>query len=143
MKRIHIPFFTELIFVLVLSVLLAVACGTSPLSVHVKNGCNDNIKLCKNCEHIKSNATDRDALGFYEANDTATLQIWRAALCMAQWNVTALTVPDEDSDDELQDTITITAEIVDPTYPFDDIFSAKSSKGYVSLTREECPDPEL
>ena len=73
MKRVHIPFFAEMIFVLILSVLLAIACDSSPLSVHVRNACNDNIKLCENCEHIKPNAAKLDALGFYEANDTATL----------------------------------------------------------------------
>ena len=143
MKRIHIPFFTEMIFVLGLSVLVAVACDKPPLGVHVKNGCNDNIKLCEKCEHIKPNATDLYALGFRQTNDTATLQIWRASLCMAQWTVTAITLPDIDSNETLEDTITITAELVDPDYPYDDIFSAKSSKGYVSLTRGECPDPEL
>lgn len=130
MKRIHIPFYTEMIFMLGLSVLLAVACDNSPLSVHVKNKCNDNIKLCEKCEHIEPNATDWYALGFDEKGESATLQIWRASLCMAQWTVTALEVPDEDSDDKLEDTIIITtADLKDPDYPYDDIFSADSSEG--------------
>jgi hypothetical protein len=143
MKRKHVPFFAEMIFVLILSVLLAIACDGGPLSVHVNNECNDNIKLCEKCEHITPNTTEWYALGFDKKGETRPLQIWRKANCLAQWTVTALDVPEEDSKERLEDTVTITAEIVDPENPFDDIFSAKSEQGYVSLAKGNCPDPQL
>ena len=130
-----------MLFVLVLSVLLAVACGGGVTSVDVRNMSGQEFKLSESAtDHLNNGATKKDVCIFNTKGNSCFLQIWRQTNCLAQWTIEALVVnADEDKKENLRTVITITADEQDQSDPFDDIFTATPSNAYVSVSsRYDC-----
>ena len=144
MNRFRLPFILEISLALAFSVLVVMCCDNPPgISVDIENGCSDNIKLCRVCDHIIPGDTDKNFLFLTEIQKNDSFGIWRQDYCLAKFNVTGKTFPDEPDEGELPEifyeTIVIGEDLQDTTDPFDDIFYATPLKGYVSVTPGKCP----
>jgi len=144
MNRFRFPFILELSLALAFSVLVLMCCDNPPgISVDIENGCSDNIKLCKVCDHVIPGDAEKNWLTLTESQKTDFFEIWRQDRCLAKFNVTGEKFPDEPEEGEppeiFNETIVIGEDLQDIADPFDDIFYATPLMGYVSVTSGKCP----
>jgi hypothetical protein len=136
MKRFRLPFKYEFAVTLALCVFVVMCVQEkNVIEVSIKNNCNDNIKLCQNCDHLKPGQTLRNCLTLSEGSPDGTIQLWRQSQTLAEFAVTGIKFPSEDSDGPYHETIVMTADIQDPEDPFDDNFSASATRNYVTVTK--------
>jgi hypothetical protein len=132
MGKLRLPFVFEFLLVLVACVLVVIACGqpTKGIKIDVYNNCDNNIKLCRVCDHIIPGDRDVDYLVLTEDDPKGSIEIWRQDTLLEKFNVTGNTFPE--NEEFLKVTITVSCE-EDPLGPLFETITATSSSSSVTV----------